>query len=184
MALPAQLASSLSAHEAEIARLEERSLDLALPGWTQRLEAARQSMADKHAAERRIRAEVDRTALPDLVSLYTSGGRILRQEIRTLLRQHPKVAAGLGMAELERTQRPAGDALARRLLLFVMKDGLIDWRDEIVHLDAIVSEGSKAGADIAGLLAEAAALASDTPRGARPSVRDTLLARAERIGTE
>lgn len=181
MALPAALTSNVRTHEAEIARLRDRGLDLNTPGWSERLREAEQTKAGKHAAEQHIRAEIDRTALPDLVSLYVGGGRIMRQEIRELLRQSPKVASGLGLVDLERSGRSLPDTLARRLLLFAMTDGLTDWRDETVFLDNLVATGVKAGADMARLLSAAAELASDQPRGARPSVRDTLVARAERI---
>jgi hypothetical protein len=65
-------------------------------------------------------------------------------------------------------------------VLFSIKDGDKDRRDEIVFLDSVCAAARKAGLDLAELLREAADMSSDETRGDRSSVRAVLLKRADK----
>ena len=69
------------------------------------------------------------------------------------------------------------------LVLSVIKDGQRDYRDEIVYLDEFCRNTQRSGLDAEELLREAAELASDAPRGDRPSYRVVLISYADRLAS-
>jgi hypothetical protein len=185
MALPHAFVEAVWRFEAEIRRLQDYGLAFGKAGYSARLMAKKQEMADKYAEEQRVWEEINRTMLPDLMTAYISGGPLERLEIPDLLKANPKFAWGIGWDhrdDASKTEVPAqASGLRHRIVLFSMKDGHKDWRDEIVILDALCTAGRKAGLDTAQLLREAAEMSSDMARGDRPSLRTVLLNRADRL---
>lgn len=182
MPLAADTIAAIEAYEAEIVRLRDVGLPpFGAPGYLAAFMATTQVRAERHAQERAVWREIDERLLPCLLDAYRDGSDADRHGIRGLLATHATFAWGLGWAgrdEPPRRDEPATvEGLRRRLTLFAMKDGVADWRDEVVALDAIVASAKAAGFDAASLLREAADLASDAPRGSRSSTRATLLER-------
>ena len=64
-----------------------------------------------------------------------------------------------------------------------MKSAPLDFRDEIVSLDDFCKNAENSGLDAKQLLREAAELASDAPRGDRPSYRAVLISRADKLAS-
>jgi hypothetical protein len=183
--LPHAFVEAVRRFDSEIRRLQDYGLAFGKPGYVARLIAKKQEMAEKYAEEQRVWEEINRTMLSDLMTAYISGGLQERQEIRDLLKENAKFAWGIGWDHRDDALTKRGPArasgLRRRLVLFSMKDGDNDWRDEIVILDGLCAAGRKSGVDIGQLLREAAEMSSDEPRGDRPSARAVLLMRAEKL---
>jgi hypothetical protein len=151
--------------------------------------AKKTQRADQYAEELRVWAEIEASVTPALVASYEAADADGRQEIRDLLKQNWIFAWGLGWRHrgvpLPKDKPREASELRYSLLLSVMKDGQRDYRDEIVSLDEFCKSAERSGLDAGQMLREAADLASDAPRGDRPSYREALISRAERLaGTE
>jgi len=186
MALTPEVIDAVRRFDALIRKLQ----DYGLPprdskGWLTAFMAKKQQRADQYAEEQRVWAEIDASVTPMLMAAYKAAGPEGRQEIRDLLKENPIFAWGFGW--LYRGAPPPKDKprevseLQHGLLISAMKDGHRDYRDEIVSLDEFFKTAQRSGLDAEQLLREAADLASDAPRGDRPSYREALLSRADRL---
>ena len=186
MALAPEIIEVIRQREAEIERLRDHGLPpFGSPGYLAAFMASKSKRTAKFEEERLLWQEINRSVLPHLLTAYMAGSPLDRQEIRDLLNDNSKFAWGLGWAGREgppaAKQTATADDLRRRLLLFTMKDGLKDWRDETVTLDDFSATAQRSGIDIEPLLIEAADLASNQPRGDRASTRATLLERVRKL---
>jgi hypothetical protein len=178
MPLPPALVDRVRRHDDALAPLRDYGFDIGKPGFVARMKAKQDEAKAKYAVDEALSAEIDRELTPELLHLYAAADDATREELRALLRQYRHVRDTL--------RTPPSDDAARRfrdaLVLLALKDGdPIDWRDEILTLDALCRGAQARALDTAQLLREAAALASDAPRGDLPSFRATLLRRAEKI---
>ncbi|HRC87689.1 MAG TPA: hypothetical protein PK413_19005 [Thermoanaerobaculia bacterium] len=185
MTLPVDVIALMQRYDAEIARLQDLRLPPYGKGYLEAVQARQQEVSQQRAEEKRLWQQIDATLLPVLLAAYRRGGDAERAAIRDLLKQCRKLAWGLGWAHRDQPpDRKApldAETLQRRLLLLAMKDGLVDWRDEIVALDELCGRAQRSGLDTGALLHEAAGLASDQPRGSRASLRAVLSERANRL---
>lgn len=182
MAIAPDIAEAIAHYQTQLEKLRDHGLPpFGAPGYMAAFMASRDARAQKHAQEQVVWQQIDRELLPSLLQAYQDGTADERGEIRTLLASNRIFAWGLGWAGRDKPPRPddvvTEDTLRRRLLLFAMKDGVPDWRDEIMSLDSICAGAGRAGIAIGPLLSWAAGLAGDAPRGSRPSTREVLLAR-------
>ena len=184
MALTPEVIDPVRRFDALIRKLQVPPRDS--KGWVKAFMAKKQQMADQYAEEQRVWAEIDASLPPALVAAYKAADADGRQEIRDLLKQNRIFAWGLGWrhrgAPPPKDKPRQASELRRSLLLSVMKDGQRDYRDEIVSLDEFCKTAQRSGLDAEQLLREAADLASDAPRGDRPSYREALISRADRLG--
>jgi hypothetical protein len=165
MALTPEVIDPVRRFDALIRKLQVPPRDS--KGWVKAFMAKKQQMADQYAEEQRVWAEIDASLPPALVAAYKAADADGRQEIRDLLKQNRIFAWGLGWRH-----RGAPPQL---------NDGQRDYRDEIVSLDEFCKTAQRSGLDAEQLLREAADLASDAPRGDRPSYREALISRADRL---
>ena len=188
MALTPEVINSVRRYDALIREPQDYGLPpFDSKGWLTAFMAKKQQRADQYAEELRVWAEIEASVTPALVAAYRIADADGRKEIRELLKQNRIFAWGLGWRH--RRAPPTNDKpreaseLRYSLLLYVMKDGLRDYRDEVVSLDEFCKSAQRSGLDAEQLLREAADLASDAPRGDRPSYREALISRADRLAT-
>jgi hypothetical protein len=185
MTIDPDLIDSVRRIDAQIRRLQDYGIELQSPGWVARLEARKQAMADMYAKEQRVREEVDRIGiLPRLIDAYLQGNAQDREELRALQKECSRFGGGAQSRGVARPLAPVTAAgLLRAFAFLSMHDGDNDWRDEKIWLDHLCAVGRASGLDVAAVLREAATMASTATRGSRPSLSETLLARAASDGS-
>jgi len=185
MTIDLDLIDSVRRFDAQIRRLQDYGIEMQRPGWVARLRARKQAMAAMYAEEQLVREEVDRIGiLPRLIDAYMQGSAQDRQELRELQKEYSRFGGGAESHRMARPQPPVtAEGLLRAFAFLSMRDGDSDWRDEKLWLDDLCAVAHASGLDVAALLREAATMASATARGSRPSLRETLLARAASDGS-
>ena len=185
MAIDPDLIDSVRRIDAQIRQLQAYGIELQRPGWVARLQAREQTMAAMYAEEQRLREEVDQLGImPRLLEAYMQGSAQDRQELRALQKECSSFGGGAQSHGMARPQPPVSAAeLLRAFAFLTMHDGDGDWRDEKIWLDQLCAVGRASGLDVAALLREAATKASTAARGSRPSLSETLLARAASDGS-
>jgi hypothetical protein len=189
---------TLHALERRIADLDARidpliqRVDLSGPDLRAKLKAA----AEKRRAEGPaptvpvldrggFRAEAE-TLLDDILAAFLAGTPQDRDAIRELLRRFRHFAWAIGGARCLAFPKDAplsAEFCRAWLVFFAIEDQGRDPRDAILGLQKLCAEAMRSGLPIAGLLTEAAALASDAARYAvvgAGSTRALLLGTAQR----
>jgi hypothetical protein len=186
MAIDLDLIDAVRRFDAQIRRLQDYGIEMQRPGWLARLQTRKEAMAAMYAQEQLVRQDVDRNGiLPRLIDAYTQGSAQDRHELRELRRECSRFGTGPEGHRMARPKPPVTAAeLLRAFAILAMEDGDSDWRDEKLWLDDLCATGLAGGLDVPALLREAAALASAVARGSRPSLRETLLARADSGGSK
>jgi hypothetical protein len=182
MAVDADLLEAVRRFEARLRPLQDYGINIHEPGWVARLKERKDVMASMHAEEQRLRDEIDRSGIiPRLVDACIAGGDQDRQTLRALFAECGSFAHNWG-PEGRKISFPdapvTSEQFFRALAVHAMRDGDRDYRDEILLLDGLCKRGKASALDTAALLRQAAALASDEPRGGRKSFREALIERA------
>jgi hypothetical protein len=167
--------------DGELRRLIGTGAELSSPGLLDRLRAAGEAYRRQEPERKAARQEADQL-LPHLLDLYTRDSDDDRAWVRDLLHGCPSFRWAVGWEVAWPTAPISVEEAAKALVLFSMKDGGADPRDQKVWLDGFCSSLRETGLGLPVLLRQAAELSSGVPRFApMSSTRTLLLATAQRL---